>query len=106
MDLITYSHQLVVLVGCADKTAILRVRDNEEAYNRYKIRARVMKDVSNIDMSTTIWGRNVSQFIKSRRKVLRNHLHRSVFHSASRRQLSTNWLTQTVRLGRLVQQQH
>ncbi|OQV06879.1 hypothetical protein CLAIMM_11393 [Cladophialophora immunda] len=37
-----------------------RLRDNEEAYNRYKIRPRVMMNVSNIDMTTTIWGRSVA----------------------------------------------
>ncbi|KAF0318890.1 hypothetical protein GQ607_013849 [Colletotrichum asianum] len=35
---------------------MITVRDNEEAYNRYKIRPRVLGDVSNIDTSTTIFG--------------------------------------------------
>ena len=37
-----------------------RVQDNEDAYNRYKIRPRVLKDVSNIDTSTEILGSRVS----------------------------------------------
>ncbi|CAG9988779.1 unnamed protein product [Clonostachys byssicola] len=36
------------------------VQDNEAAYNRYKIRPRVLRDVSNIDTSTTILGTKVS----------------------------------------------
>ncbi|KAJ0328721.1 hypothetical protein COL922a_013122 [Colletotrichum nupharicola] len=34
--------------------------DNEEAYNRYKIRPRVLRDVSNIDTTTTIFGAKVA----------------------------------------------
>ncbi|KAI1609294.1 FMN-dependent dehydrogenase family protein [Exophiala viscosa] len=51
------SHREFVNEGAMD---LITLRDNEEAYNRYKIRARVMKDVTNIDMSTTIWGKNVA----------------------------------------------
>jgi hypothetical protein len=62
MDLITYGILLRFLsVLSTDRRATRRVRDNEEAYNRYKIRSRVMRDVSNIDISTTMWGKNVSE---------------------------------------------
>jgi (S)-2-hydroxy-acid oxidase len=33
-----------------------RLRDNEAAFIRYKIRPRVLRNVSNIDTTTTIWG--------------------------------------------------
>lgn len=36
------------------------MRDNEEAYNRYKIRARVLINVEEIDTSSTIFGSKVS----------------------------------------------
>lgn len=36
-----------------------RLKDNEEAYNRYKIIPRVLVNVDNIDMSTTIFGQRV-----------------------------------------------
>ncbi|KAF4922754.1 Oxidase FUB9 [Colletotrichum viniferum] len=39
---------------------MITVRDNEEAYNRYKIRPRVLRDVSNIDTTTTIFGAKVA----------------------------------------------
>lgn len=57
MDLITY-----VTWGLARPvfTNITSVRDNEAAYNRYKIRPRVLRDVSNLDASTEIFGTRVS----------------------------------------------
>uniref|UniRef100_L2FS58 Fmn-dependent dehydrogenase family protein n=1 Tax=Colletotrichum fructicola (strain Nara gc5) TaxID=1213859 RepID=L2FS58_COLFN len=39
---------------------MITVQDNEDAYNRYKIRPRVLRDVSNIDTSTTIFGVKVA----------------------------------------------
>lgn len=36
------------------------LRDNEEAYNRYKIIPRILVNVDNIDMSTHIFGKKVS----------------------------------------------
>lgn len=36
-----------------------RLRENEESFNRYKIRPRVLRNVSNIDTSTTILGYKV-----------------------------------------------
>ncbi|KAJ4998637.1 Oxidase [Colletotrichum sp. SAR 10_66] len=39
---------------------MITVQDNEDAYNRYKIRPRVLRDVSNIDTSTTIFGVRVA----------------------------------------------
>ncbi|KAF4126442.1 (S)-2-hydroxy-acid oxidase [Geosmithia morbida] len=38
---------------------LLTLRDNEKAYDRYKIRPRVLKDVSNIDSSVTLFGARV-----------------------------------------------
>ncbi|PMD56828.1 FMN-dependent dehydrogenase [Hyaloscypha bicolor E] len=39
---------------------MITLRDNEEAYNRYKLRPRILVNVSIIDMSTTIFGTKVS----------------------------------------------
>ncbi|CZR59698.1 related to glycolate oxidase [Phialocephala subalpina] len=39
---------------------LITLHDNEEAYNRYKIRPRILINVSNIDTSTTIFGTEVS----------------------------------------------
>jgi hypothetical protein len=39
---------------------ISSLRDNEEAYNRYKIRPRILVNVSNLDTSTTIFGTKVT----------------------------------------------
>ncbi|KAI7233806.1 FMN-dependent dehydrogenase [Hortaea werneckii] len=36
------------------------LRENEAAFNRYKLLPRVLRNVSEIDMSTTIWGSKVS----------------------------------------------
>lgn len=41
-------------------TQINRLRDNEEAYNRYRLRPRVMTKVGNLDMSAEIFGQKVS----------------------------------------------
>lgn len=40
----------------ANNTLLDRLRDNEEAYNRYKLRPRVLRDVDGVDMSATIFG--------------------------------------------------
>ncbi|RAK88256.1 FMN-dependent dehydrogenase family protein [Aspergillus costaricaensis CBS 115574] len=39
---------------------LITVKDNEDAFNRYKIRPRVLRDVSNLDTSTTICNTKVS----------------------------------------------
>lgn len=36
-----------------------RLRSNESAYDRYMIRPRVLRDLSNLDTSTTLFGRKV-----------------------------------------------
>lgn len=36
------------------------LRDNEEAFNRYKIRPRILVNVANVDTSSTIFGEKVS----------------------------------------------
>ncbi|KAE9377842.1 FMN-dependent dehydrogenase family protein [Stipitochalara longipes BDJ] len=41
---------------------MITLRDNEEAYNRYKLRPRILVNVSKIDMSTTIFGTKVVSF--------------------------------------------
>ncbi|EPE06539.1 fmn-dependent dehydrogenase family protein [Ophiostoma piceae UAMH 11346] len=39
---------------------LITLKDNEEAYNRYKIRPRILRDVSNLDTSTIILGTKVT----------------------------------------------
>ncbi|KAK0664160.1 Oxidase FUB9 [Lasiodiplodia hormozganensis] len=39
---------------------LITLRENEEAFNRYKIRPRVLVDVDNIDTSTEIFGQKVA----------------------------------------------
>ncbi|GAA6022734.1 hypothetical protein JCM10207_008083 [Rhodosporidiobolus poonsookiae] len=39
---------------------LITVRDNEEAYNRLKIRPRILRDVTSVDPSTTIFGQKVA----------------------------------------------
>ncbi|KIW88560.1 uncharacterized protein Z519_10606 [Cladophialophora bantiana CBS 173.52] len=39
---------------------MITVRDNEDAYNRYKLRPRVLRDVDGVDMTTTIFGVQVA----------------------------------------------
>lgn len=39
---------------------LITLRDNEEAFNRYKIKPRVLVNVKSIDLSTTLFGRPVS----------------------------------------------
>lgn len=39
---------------------LITLRDNEEAYNRYKIKPRVLVNVDNIDMSSELFGCKVS----------------------------------------------
>jgi (S)-2-hydroxy-acid oxidase len=55
MELITYDCSK----GCFHYSDELRLRDNEDAYNKFKIRPRVLRDVSNVDTSSTIFGRKV-----------------------------------------------
>lgn len=43
-----------------DKTMPHRLRENKEAYNRFKIRPRVLVPVQAIDSSTTIFGQKVN----------------------------------------------
>ncbi|KAK6387175.1 hypothetical protein LTS17_000441 [Exophiala oligosperma] len=38
---------------------MITLRDNEAAFDRYRIRPRILKNVSHIDTSTTIWGSKV-----------------------------------------------
>ena len=39
---------------------MITLRENEEAYNRYCILPRVLRNVSNLDTSTTIFGQKVT----------------------------------------------
>ncbi|KAI5480116.1 hypothetical protein MNV49_001776 [Pseudohyphozyma bogoriensis] len=39
---------------------LITLRDNSAAYDRYKIRPRILKDVSNLDPSTTVFGSKVT----------------------------------------------
>jgi isopentenyl diphosphate isomerase/L-lactate dehydrogenase-like FMN-dependent dehydrogenase len=56
MDMIRYVQSLLqsylILTGVS-------LRDNEEAFDRYKIRPRVLVDTTNLDLSTTIFGTKV-----------------------------------------------
>lgn len=36
-----------------------RLRDNEAAFDRYRIRPRILRNISHIDTTTTIWGKRV-----------------------------------------------
>lgn len=47
-------------MAATDTNLAGRVRDNEETYNRYKIRPRVLRDVSDLDTSTEIFNTRVS----------------------------------------------
>lgn len=40
---------------------IFSLRDNEEAYNRYKLRPRVLRNVGQVDMNTEIFGVKVRE---------------------------------------------
>lgn len=57
MDLVTYvlAPPLSYFFIASYLTA-LRLRDNEEAYNRYKIRPRILVNVDNIDIRGEIFG--------------------------------------------------
>ncbi|KAM5347504.1 hypothetical protein ACJ41O_010509 [Fusarium nematophilum] len=39
---------------------LLTIQDNEDAFNRYKLRPRILKDVGTVDTSTTMFGSKVS----------------------------------------------
>lgn len=39
---------------------MLTLSDNESAYDKFKIRPRVLRNVSNVDMSVSIFGQNIS----------------------------------------------
>ena len=39
---------------------MLTLRDNEDAYNRFKIRPRILSDVADVDTTTTLFGQHVS----------------------------------------------
>lgn len=39
---------------------LITLNDNENAYDKFKIRPRVLRDVSNVDMSTSIFGQKIS----------------------------------------------
>lgn len=42
------------------KLTATRLHDNVAAYDRYKIRPRILRDVSRIDTTTTLFGKRVS----------------------------------------------
>jgi isopentenyl diphosphate isomerase/L-lactate dehydrogenase-like FMN-dependent dehydrogenase len=46
--------------GITDNTA-RRLRDNEAAFDRYKIRPRVLVNVDNIDTSSELFGKKVGK---------------------------------------------
>ncbi|KAF2454473.1 FMN-dependent dehydrogenase family protein [Lineolata rhizophorae] len=46
--------------GAMDMITENSLRENEKAYDRYRIRPRVLRNISQIDTSTTIFGTNVS----------------------------------------------
>ena len=39
---------------------MITLRENEEAYNKFRIRSRILRNVSNVDLSTTICGQRVA----------------------------------------------
>jgi (S)-2-hydroxy-acid oxidase len=48
------------MVNVTNGRTCCRLRDNENAYDRYKIRPRVLRNVSNLDPTTKIFGTAVS----------------------------------------------
>lgn len=44
-------------LALTDRTSL---RENEKAYDRFKIRPRILRDVATVDTSTTILGTKVS----------------------------------------------
>lgn len=63
-----HSLRTIQLANIQDRNSL---KDNEAAFNRYKIRPRVLKNVANIDTATTIFGVEVCSFSSS--PVLFNH---------------------------------
>lgn len=59
MDLITYS-TAVDSLSLDKQLKYSRLNDNEAAYLRYKIKPRVLVNVDNIDLSSSIFGLKVS----------------------------------------------
>lgn len=57
MDMIT---SVGALLHPKSWLSLSSLRDNEDAYSRYKLRPRILINVSKIDMSTTIFGTKVA----------------------------------------------
>ena len=59
MDMITYAAPNLCQCFFHDLLEAARLRDNEESFNRYKIRPRILRNVSDIDSSAEIFGYKV-----------------------------------------------
>ena len=63
MDLVTYVVVVEVVTQCCGvaDTVALRLRDNEAAFDRYKIKPRILVNVDNIDTSSELFGKKVGR---------------------------------------------
>lgn len=63
MDLVTYVVVVEVVTKCSDvaDTVAFRLRDNEAAFDRYKIKPRILVNVDNIDTSSELCGKKVGK---------------------------------------------
>jgi hypothetical protein len=66
MDLITYVCDQDI-TRFLTNLGIYSLKDNEAAFNRYKIRPRVLVNVAKIDLETEIFGVKVSTYISEDR---------------------------------------
>lgn len=67
MDLVTYVVVVEVVTQCSGvaDTVSLRLRDNEAAFDRYKIKPRILVNVDNIDTSSELFGKKVGRSTSS-----------------------------------------
>ena len=63
MDLVTYVVKAEVATKCSGNANAVatRLRDNEAAFDRYKIKPRVLVNVDNIDTSSELFGKKVGR---------------------------------------------
>jgi hypothetical protein len=105
MDLITYVSIHIIEKALA-YLVTLRLKDNEAAFNRYKIRPRVLVNVAKIDLETEMFGVKVrtKRFAREAWKLLTCHV-RLQHLLDSAQQLCMDSLIPTANLQLLVLQQ-
>jgi (S)-2-hydroxy-acid oxidase len=71
MDLVTYVVTVVeIAIKCSGIANIAaRLRDNEAAFDRYKIKPRILVNVDNIDTSSELFGKAVGSFMRLSRST-------------------------------------